>query len=536
MSQIIHILRKDLRRLVPEISNSLAVQALYAAASIGQWKWPVRFGGSGTMFFFDLLSPSNALTGLMLMSWAFLVWSAVHEESLAGDNQFWLTRPYQWQKLLIAKGTLVFVTICLPLVLVQMLMIAHAGFSPLHHLYALLWRQILIPGLGLLAAAIVGAITRNIKESIMTATGMIALIFVWFFLLWVAIHFVPDFGSPYGDWAGNKIEAALFLGVPVAALVWQFARRRTRHTLWLLAGGAAAMLALIAATPYASLTEQYFPALPPGGRPAMRLVLTPWTPGPSEFPELDIGKNSGVVLKMHFLATGLEAETLVRVKAKKIIVDAPGQARWDSGWQETSSFEQSKVLPGGNFLELSFDLKKAYFDRVKALPAKMHITLALTVYRQGRAEQVVAATAGTFPVFGAGSCSLTARGWPHMKCDAPLDGPGNLLVTTVPNFDCKPDKDEIGPDEQANRRPVPPGTVAYSWYTGSQVYEYSIINPMVSFQLSFSLPEPEKGEDKMRRSCPGGPISFYFPRKDRNTRLEVEINNIRLEDYKAFAI
>ena len=63
------------------------------------------------------------------IGWFLLIVRVVHEEVLASDRQFWVTRPYEWKKLLAAKVLFLVVFVNLPLFIVQMVLLSKAGFQ-----------------------------------------------------------------------------------------------------------------------------------------------------------------------------------------------------------------------------------------------------------------------------------------------------------------------------------------------------------------------------------------------------------------------
>jgi hypothetical protein len=103
MKQILHIFLKDARHQCVEILISLAAVAIATFTYYARWN--MRAGlysvsrstnalGSLSVFLLVLLVP---------LSWWLLISRAVQEEKLVGDSQFWITRPYEWEKLLSAK-------------------------------------------------------------------------------------------------------------------------------------------------------------------------------------------------------------------------------------------------------------------------------------------------------------------------------------------------------------------------------------------------------------------------------------------------
>lgn len=97
MNQTLHIFKKDTRRFWIEIVVSLLLLVLFVVHSPAHWHINER-------------NQQNALqiiTVLLLAIWWLLVGRLIHAESLVGDRQVWLTRPYVWQKLLAANPPLV---------------------------------------------------------------------------------------------------------------------------------------------------------------------------------------------------------------------------------------------------------------------------------------------------------------------------------------------------------------------------------------------------------------------------------------------
>src|SRR5579863_249697 len=86
MREALLIFRKDVRHLWPVIAMVLAIVALESA-----------FDGATAAVL------QAALLWLWVFSCVYLAASAIHEESLPGDNQYWLTRPIVRSRLLLAK-------------------------------------------------------------------------------------------------------------------------------------------------------------------------------------------------------------------------------------------------------------------------------------------------------------------------------------------------------------------------------------------------------------------------------------------------
>src|SRR5207245_1051798 len=135
MNQVLHIFRKDIRQHWWEIGASLAMAVAYA------WNESRHDTGSGyfqvgaSSFLMPILAP------LLVAAWALAIVRVIQAESLAGDRQFWVTRPYEWKKLLAAKVLFVLVFVNVPLLILQAFLLVKAGFPLRAHIPGLLGLQ-----------------------------------------------------------------------------------------------------------------------------------------------------------------------------------------------------------------------------------------------------------------------------------------------------------------------------------------------------------------------------------------------------------
>src|SRR5579884_1283220 len=104
MRQALHIFKKDVVYLRREIVLMLSL----AAALF----WLGSRGVSGG----DL---SDALSVFLTIAAAFTIARLVHAEVIPGENQFWITRPYDWRSLLLAKLIFIGAFIALPVMTAQ---------------------------------------------------------------------------------------------------------------------------------------------------------------------------------------------------------------------------------------------------------------------------------------------------------------------------------------------------------------------------------------------------------------------------------
>ncbi len=215
MKQILNIFRKDLRRFWRESAVSIALLATYAWNDPRGWAGEgnlVAYGGIGALFTHQLLS--GLVTVLLPVAWSFLIVRLVQGEALVGDRQFWVTRPYDWKKLLAAKVLFVALTINLPLLIVDFILLAKAGFSPTHYVIGLLWMQLLISLTLILPIATLATVTASVVQMILAALGIVL------YMIGVAALASVIPSSSFSDPA-DSVELALVLVTCGAVILWQ---------------------------------------------------------------------------------------------------------------------------------------------------------------------------------------------------------------------------------------------------------------------------------------------------------------------------
>ena len=130
MKQILRIFVKDARHQWFEILIPIAVifsPGVHLSLSVAD-RSDVGWQPIGLLPFVGSVGDLPSLLVLLVpLSWWLLISPLVHAEKLVGDRQFWITRPYEWKKLLAAKVLFLIVFLYIPLLLAQCLMLAKAG-------------------------------------------------------------------------------------------------------------------------------------------------------------------------------------------------------------------------------------------------------------------------------------------------------------------------------------------------------------------------------------------------------------------------
>lgn len=107
MNHTLHICTKDLRRLRLPVGLFLALLAVFIVMDVRYVPGPDA----------PLEIPRIAVEVLLVLTTWWIVGAAVQEEPLLGDREFWITRPYRRQELLLAKLLLLTTVITVPLVI-----------------------------------------------------------------------------------------------------------------------------------------------------------------------------------------------------------------------------------------------------------------------------------------------------------------------------------------------------------------------------------------------------------------------------------
>src|SRR6516165_9595551 len=172
MDQILHILKKDVRRHWPEILISLALLALYTHRELQPWRNAFEVEAISRSPLFYILSERYFAPALIIF-WIFLVIRVVQSESLVGDRQWWTTKPYIWWQLLLAKLLFIFIFICVPLFHAQVFLLNHFRFPVLAKLPALTLRQLSLFVLLIVTVVVLACLTRSLSQFFLTVGAII---------------------------------------------------------------------------------------------------------------------------------------------------------------------------------------------------------------------------------------------------------------------------------------------------------------------------------------------------------------------------
>jgi hypothetical protein len=391
MRQSLHIFRKDVRHLWFEISVVLIAVAAFA------------FTGARRARGANDYAAWTLVLILLPLSWWTLIARAIHAEVLRGDRQFWITRPYAWISLLLAKALFIAAFINVPMLFADAIIVRAYSLHPLTtQLAGLLWSQVLLTVVFLLPIAALSAIT----------TGFVQLIFAVLAPLVAALLFaivapraaLGNFLGPF-EWV-NFYYAFLVIAVGAfVILVWQYSRRRTTaaraFTIAIAILGFVGMLSI----PWpAAFAIQSLASRKQVDSSPVHVVLDS-SDSARAIPER--GDRVRVILPLDI--TGAPHNTAAKVEGFLVTLKAPDGTVWNS----KQMLPASEILSGQEFaMETTVD--RPFYLKVKDAPLTIRGSLYLTLFGDPQTSNVPFGDRPvTVPRVGACSASRGPSGPPY---------------------------------------------------------------------------------------------------------------------------
>ena len=511
MRLILHILKKDLRRHWPEILISLGLLGLYAWVTI---QGPNnRFVGARFLWF---QISAETVPPLMIFFWIFLTVRVVQGETLVGDRQWWVTKPYEWWTLLAAKELFLVVSLGLPLFFVQLYLMRHAGFSVFRNLLGILTMQFELGFVLFVPSVALGSLTRGMGQALIGI--IVALVGLW--ATFTLLEKVPSSGMSSAVDGSGEITGTLVLVAPIGAVIWQYARRRTWAARGLLASGVGAVVLITAVTPYARFVERKYPLVEASEAPAhfsiARVKLSPKKQNDR------LNFTSDVYLRIPLLVSAIAEGHMVELDGIKLSAETSSGPNWLPGWkaqwlQFWKEDDTKTILYVGN--------RKAY-EKLKNENVRLQIELALTEYEADKARDLLLKE-GEFSEPQLGICNLNEKLFSQIDCRRPFQTPALVATFDPAGAKCGTDED---PED------LPEDRVSHIWFPshGNNSPDAGL-NPVNNYQITFGYRRPfyfsaEKRQFKTVHLCPGAVIKLADPQEKRHVRIKLDMDNVRLRD------
>lgn len=538
MKTILHIFAKDARHLWIQILISLGLTTGLVLTFPIQWVANEAFRQSTALLApahnFHLLSLSGALVVLVPLNWCLLISPVIHAERLVGNRQVWLTRPYEWKELLAAKVLFLIVFLYLPSLLAECLLLAEAGFQPLHYLPGLLYNMLLISAVVVLPLAALSTVTNSFGSM---TVAVLAVVTCLIGILTVGAR-IPADSIDYAY--GSRMYLVLAIAGCIAVVLLQYARRDLR-TSWLVFLGTIVLLGIVAlGAPDQMLMGLRYPVADSQNSSVVWLSYYS-QPGYEPYTFVSRYHNQvGISIPIHI--SGIPQGTLITAKNLKVALEAADGSRWTSVWQP---LEADRFMPGDNWARTTFSMPLSVYEKLKAKPLQVHLTFALAQEREGETARI-SIPVQDFKVPGFGICTpvvgfserpdeisgITCRAalhqpdltliqaaWLNDRCD--------VSVTEQPQMERGEAWVGAAPVDPASLiiAPVWSSTVPLSHTRATQMVIYSSMTDKSTQQAKVSRHVMEPSH-----LCPGSPITFTRYSLSQRMQATFDIQDFKLPE------
>jgi hypothetical protein len=519
MNQVGHIFTKDVRRHWPEIAATLGLTGLFGWTMSHQTASSLNAGGPE--YLGGVLALAMLLALLLPVSWWVTITRLVQGESLVGDTQWWITKPYEWGRLLAAKILFLATFVLAPLFLAQLWLLWAAGFNPLGHWGGLTLDVALTAAVIVVPLMALSTVTKSLSRVTVTILGVLLAMIAGAALIgWLHI------GRMTTSAADEVVYPAMLL-LALAAIVLQYARRQVWASRGMLAAAVVLMGVGAACSTNAGLIAMTYPQ---NGATAAAAVaydaqLPAWT-NPTAMHEVRL------MLPLH--AAGLTAGSGVILDGVRATVTTADGRRWESAWQPANG---TRIVGAEGRGYVPVQMKAGFYEAARQGPVTIRLRLAAVDIRAGNTKRLTMG-AGDFVVPGVGICTPQndngGRGYSTMRCWSAVRPPQLTQVTGQwSQMPCG--QNVAGAPEQT--------AVGDAWFGQLHPAVTSGLNPVVKMPVNLSNPlnppllavgnvGAAANASARRYLCPGAPLSFTPYREVAKTQYETTIADFQLPEVK----
>jgi hypothetical protein len=505
MSQILNIFRKDARHHWPEILLSWALVAVYV------WDQPRKWANQ-TIHIRFVAGLLNILPALMILCWAFLIARVVQGESLVGDRQFWITRPYEWHKLFAAKLLAIVAFIHIPLFVGQIVLLKLGNFPVASSLKGLVEIHLLFVTIFLAGALAIAVVTSGIGQA------SLALLILFFMILGIAgiSSLVPN-SSVSDDTDG--VQGILYIACCITVVLVQYIRRKTLVSRFIILGTIVLIVLVIVFAPYETIFRHNYP-LPTKEHPLpakftfdRALTFAHEQRPPSKWVEDEIS------LELPLQVADLNSESLVQIQAIRLDLELTGRKRWTSHWHSVSnvvSYGRTRTWP-------SISIETKFYDGIKNTPVKASLSLGMRSFRLGAVTTITVAGDRTSLPGNARCVDNLSDNW--LQCFSALRRPKPIFIMAeLPNRDCQVSKEATANEPWAN-------SPATYYDLASDTGPDFDLSPIQNFSIGLSRYHFFEDLDTRLPVCSGTRLLVSKPELQYAVRDEIDLGEITLANY-----
>ena len=365
MFQALHIFKKDVRYLRYEIALVLLLAIVFA-----------EMHASGSRAFNDSWSVELAL----ITAVAFLIGRLVLAETIAGECQFWVTRPYDWKSLIGAKLLFIVVFVNVPVFLAQFFILLADGFSIIRTLPGLFWMQLMLFSFVSLPLVGVAALSSGIASFIFAQLVVLAVGFgIW--------KFVPsDSGGLRGvDWVRYCVSLSVLFMVTLAVLFIQYKSRRILLSRLLAVGGITlAALAFVAMPWPVALSVQS--SLSKGGELGSTIHVGLGRESKQLF--WKTLEQSNVAVHLPISMRGIPIGTEAQADAVTFSFYGPDGRAMKLSVLDCWDLKRGSVSASAVVISSVCSADRSFFDHERDRPLTLHASVYFTLFGNSRSEVI----------------------------------------------------------------------------------------------------------------------------------------------------
>ena len=514
MNQILHIFKKDAGHHWPEILISLSLLGLSTRQELHPWEHTSALYSLRPTF--SVLA-GRAVTPVTIIFWVFLIIRVVQEESLVGDRQWWVTKPYEWWKLLAAKLLFIFVFISVPLFHMQLLLLHQFGFPILPHLATLVLSQLAFYFALFLPAVFLASLTKSFGQLLLTVGCIVAAASG---LAWLASKTSSGDAKTPPAFV-ESLQTILMWGSFLVILGWQFARRRRLVSAAALLVVLGVNILIDVVVPNAKTMEKKYAHVDAQTSPAKIAIAQPTEANGGRNISFSPDPTSEVRVDVPNKVSGIVSGTMVMVDVIRITAGAAADSKWTRDWE----YQQVELWPEDPSKVLSYEMGRKEYQKIKTEPLDLHIELGLSEYQEVDAR--------ILPIFGSkfvddvlGVCRVIAGPYSSIECLKPFQAPAFMAT-----FD--PQKSPCTVDERSGF--IQEDVVSHAWgYTNYYGFPAPHYSPVADYSMWFkTVSLLIDGDSKPQRNktlifCAGSEIRLARPELKRQVRIQLDVPNVRL--------
>jgi hypothetical protein len=232
--------------------------------------------------------------------------------------------------------------------------------------------------------------------------------------------------------------------------------------------------------------------------------------------------SSGVSLHIPLKTSGIAAKNVVLFQGMKLTLTTPDGVAWTRGWRTV----YSEVWPEDERTELSYEMKRKDYDRLKNSNMHIQIELALSQYAEDQPRELVLSS-GPFSDEKLGTCRINPLSASYLECLKPFSSPGLIASVDPQQSACDSDGDDSST-----------AIVQHSWlYPNEHDFAEPGISPIADYSIYFRSVVQLASTDKSRerathplRLCSGTKVRIADPKLKQRFRVKLEIPNVPLAD------